>query len=208
MKLRECGVEKYTQVLASPSPAPGGGSASALMGAQGAALTAMVCALTLQKAALAPRHPLAESVQARAEGLRRQFLDLMERDTAAFLTVSAAYAMPRDSEEERRERSAAIQRGLALCTETPLQMILLACEGLELISGLADGFNESAASDLGVAVLSLTACARGAWFNVRINLGSLKDRDLAERCRSQGTEAMDWALLSSEALTRRIEACL
>lgn len=208
MKLSEQQVGVFTQSLASSSPAPGGGSASALMGAQGAALLAMVCTLTLGKPACAPHHAAAETVRAEAEALRQQFLDVMERDTEAFLVVSAAYAMPKAGEAERARRSAEIQRGLALCTRTPLEMMRLARRALELAETLYGGFNENAASDLGVAVLSLSACVRGAWLNVLINLGSLKDQTLARQVREEGTGLVNSALRTADRLYRQLEESL
>jgi len=186
MKLVEQKIHEFTAELASDSPAPGGGSASAYMGAQGAALTAMVCTLTLGKAKYAENHALAAETRAKAEQLRQRFLDVIDQDTEAFLVVSSAYGMPKATDEEKAERSAAIQKGLMLCTQTPLLMMELAEQALELIDGLLGKFNENAASDLGVAALSLRACVHGAWLNVLINIGTLKDQEQAAKYRQQG----------------------
>ena len=194
MKLVEQKVHEFTAELASDSPAPGGGSASAYMGAQGAALAAMVCTLTLGKAKYAEYQANAEATKAKAENLRQRFLDVIDQDTEAFLVVSAAYAMPKTTAEEKAERSAAIQKGLLLCTKTPLLMMEMAVETLELVSGLLGKFNENAASDLGVAALSLRSCVQGAWLNVLINVGSLKDQEQAEACRKQGEELLNKAM--------------
>lgn len=204
MRLSELQVDAYTQTLADASPAPGGGSASALMGAQGAALTAMVCALTLGRAACAPHHPLAEAARTEAEALRRRFLYVMERDTEAFLTVSAAYAMPKADEAERAARSEAIQQGLMRCTQTPLLMMELSVQALTLTAKLLGKFNQNAASDLGVAALSLRSCAQGAWFNVLINIGMLKDQTLSAQYRGQGEALLSEALSLSEQICQSI----
>lgn len=194
MKLAELQVNEFTRVLASDAPAPGGGSAAALEGAVGAALTAMVCALTAGKKQFAEQREEVLALQTRAEALRARFVDVMDRDTEAFLTVSAAYALPRGTEEEKAARSAAIQRGLVCCTETPFEMMELAAETVELTASLLGRFNESAASDLGVAALSLRAAVQGAWLNVCINIGSLKDRELAETYRTRGAALMEKVL--------------
>ena len=102
------------------------------------------------------------AVQTRAEALRYALLDVMDRDTEAFLQVSRAFPMPKSTEEEKATRSAAIQKGLELCTQTPLEIMKLAAEALDLAASLLGRFNENAASDLGVAVLSLQAGLRGA----------------------------------------------
>ena len=208
MKLTEGTAAAFTEALASDAPAPGGGSAAALMGAQGAALVAMVCALTEGSAKYAPRQPRAGAIRAEAEALRLRLLELVDRDTESFLTVSAAYAMPKATEAERSARSAAIQEGLALCTRTPLEVMTLSARGLALAEELASGFNENAASDLGVAALSLEAGLRGAWYNVEINVGSLKDRELAETCRRQGEALLAEAEARSGAARARVEALL
>lgn len=194
MKLAELKVDAFTELLASDAPAPGGGSAAALEGSIGAALTAMVCELTAGKKQYAEHRDAILEVQKKAEELRGRFIDVMDRDTQAFLLVSDAFAMPKVTDEEKAARSAAIQRGLVGCTETPFEMMKLAVETLELAASLPGRFNESAASDLGVAALSLRSGIQGAWLNVLINIGSLKDRDLAESYRRRGEALLEKAL--------------
>ena len=186
MRLSELNVEAFTELLASDAPAPGGGSAAALEGSIGAALVAMVCELTANKSQYAEHRDHVLETQKKAEHIRTRLADVMERDTRAFMRVSAAFAMPKNTEEEKAARSAAIQQGLAGCIETPLEMMELASQALELAASLSGRSNKNAASDLGVAVLSLHACIRGAWLNMLININSLKDRDLAESYRRRG----------------------
>ncbi len=207
MKLAQMSAEELTKLLASDAPAPGGGSAAALEGALGAALTAMVCGLTAEKPQYAAYRAEILAVQARAETLREQFLTLMDRDTEAFLQVSNAFAMPKATDEEKVQRSAAIQQGLTACTETPLAVMTLAAEGLELIQSLLGRYNESAASDLGVAAVSLEACARGAWLNVLINVGSLKDREKAHAFREQGKALLEQARNLAAYVEREQATC-
>lgn len=204
MKLAELQVNEFTRVLASDAPAPGGGSAAALEGALGAALTAMVCTLTAGKKQFAEQSEALLAVQAQAESLRARFLDVMDRDTEAFLVVSAAYAMPKSTDEEKSARSAAIQRALVGCTETPFEMMELAAETVELTASLLGRFNTSAASDLGVSALSLHAAVQGAWLNVLINIGSLKDRALAEQYRSRGAALVEQVLERADAVYQAV----
>lgn len=194
MKLAELTTVGFADLLASDAPAPGGGSAAALEGALGAALTAMVCSLTVGKEKYAGYEELAQAALAAANSLKDRFLDVMERDTQAFNAVSAAFKLPRDTEEEKAARSAAIQEGLKGCTETPFEMMELAVEGLELTASLLGKSNASAASDLGVSALSLRAAIQGAWLNVLINIGSLKDRELAGDYRKKGEALLARAL--------------
>lgn len=194
MKLAELKTAEFVDLLASDAPAPGGGSAAALEGALGAALTAMVCGLTVGKKKYAEFEELAQSAQAKALDLKARFVDVMDRDTEAFNVVSAAFGMPKETDEEKAARSAAIQEGLKGCTKTPFEMMELAVETLELTASILGKSNDSAASDLGVSALSLRAAIQGAWLNVLINIGSLKDTALAEDYRAKGEALLAKAL--------------
>ena len=204
MKLAEMRVDGFSEALASDAPAPGGGSAAALEAALGAGLVAMVCRLTVGKAQFEPHREALLAVQDRSEALRLALLDAMDRDTEAFLQVSGAFALPKGTDEEKAARSAAIQRGLEACTRTPLEVMELAAETLELAASLPGRFNENSASDLGVAALSLQAGLQGAWLNVRINVGSLRDKELAESCRTRGEALLARALPLAEQVSRQV----
>ena len=194
MKLAEFKTAEFVDLLASDAPAPGGGSAAALEGALGAALTAMVCGLTVGKKKYAEFQELAESAQAKATDLKARFVDVMDRDTEAFNVVSAAFGMPKATDEEKAARSAAIQEGLKGCTTPPFEMMELAVETLELTASILGKSNDSAASDLGVSALSLRSAIQGAWLNVLINIGSLKNKELAEDYRAKGETLLAKAL--------------
>ena len=194
MKLAELKTAEFVDLLASDAPAPGGGSAAALEGALGAALTAMVCGLTVGKKKYAEFQELAEEAQKKATDLKARFVDVMDRDTEAFNVVSAAFGMPKATDEEKAARSAAIQKGLEGCTKTPFEMMELAVETLELTASILGKSNDSAASDLGVSALSLRAAVQGAWLNVLINIGSLKNKELAEDYRAKGEALLAKAL--------------
>ena len=189
MKLAERQVTQFCDVLASDAPAPGGGSTAALEGALGAALTAMVCGLTTvgkSREKYAEYQEFVLASQKKALDLKARFMDVMDRDTEAFNVVSAAFGMPKATDEEKAARSAAIQKGLEGCTRTPFEMMELAAETLELTAELLGKTNDSAASDLGVSALSMRAAIQGAWLNVLINIGSLKNKELAEDYRKRG----------------------
>ena len=194
MKLAELKTAEFVDLLASDAPAPGGGSAAALEGALGAALTAMVCGLTVGKKKYAEFQELAEEAQKKATDLKVRFVDVMDRDTEAFNVVSAAFGMPKATDEEKAARSAAIQKGLEGCTKTPFEMMELAVETLELTASILGKSNDSAASDLGVSALSLRAAVQGAWLNVLINIGSLKNKELAADYQAKGEALLAKAL--------------
>ena len=193
-KLAELTVTEFADLLASDAPAPGGGSAAALEGAIGAALTAMVCGLTKGKKKFAEFNDLAVEAEVKALALKDRFIDVMDRDTEAFNVVSAAFGMPKATDEEKAARSAAIQKGLAGCTAPPFEMMEIALETLELPDSILGKSNDSAASDLGVSALSLRAAIQGAWLNVLINIGSLMNKELAEDYRVKGEALLAKAL--------------
>ena len=194
MKLADMQVTQFCDVLASDAPAPGGGSTAALEGALGAALTAMVCGLTT----------VGKSSQKKALDLKARFMDVMDRDTEAFNVVSAAFGMPKATDEEKAARSAAIQKGLEGCTRTPFEMMELAAETLELTAELLGKTNDSAASDLGVSALSMRAAIQGAWLNVLINIGSLKNKELAEDYRKKGEALLAKALPLADQIYQNV----
>ena len=179
MQLAELTVRGFADLLGSDAPAPGGGSAAALAGALGAALTAMVGSLTVGRKKYAEFDGLARETLEKARDLEHRFLDVMERDTEAFNAVSAVFAMPKGTDQEKEARAAAMQEALQGCTKTPFEMMELSLEALRLTDGLVDRSNASAASDLGCAALHLGSAVQGAWLNVLINLGSVRDAAFA-----------------------------
>jgi formiminotetrahydrofolate cyclodeaminase len=201
-------VSGFADLLASDAPAPGGGSAAALEGALGAALTAMVCSLTVGKKKYAESQELVTEAQKKALELKTRFVDVMDRDTEAFNVVSAAFGMPKATDEEKAARSAAIQKGLEGCTKTPFEMMELAVEALELTQSILGKSNDSAASDLGVSALSLKAAIQGAWLNVLINIGSLKNTELAEDYRRKGEALLAKALPLADHIYETVVAAL
>ena len=204
MKLAEMQVTEFVNLMASDAPAPGGGSAAALEGALGAALTAMVCALTVGKKKYADVQELAVESQKKADDLKARFVDVMDRDTEAFNAVSAVFAMPKDTDEQKAARKAAMQEALKGCTKTPFEMMQLACETLELTHSLVGRLNASAASDLGCSALSLRAAIQGAWLNVLINISGIADEAFAAEYRANGQALLDKALPLADEIYEEI----
>jgi len=180
MRLVEKEVNEYLDILSSDAPAPGGGSASALAGAQGAALLVMVCKLTLGKERFSEYQEICEAAMQKAQKLTEALIKSIDEDTDAFILVSNAYKLPKTSEDEKKARSAAIQAAHVKATEIPLEVMESACEGLRIISGLEGQTNPAAMSDLGVAALNFITSVRGAWLNVKINLPGIKSAEQAE----------------------------
>ena len=208
MKLVDMTVRAYTALLASDASAPGGGSTAALMGAQGAGLTMMVCALTLGRKKYLEHEALCVRVRAQAEALKDSFLDVLDRDTEAFNGVSEAMMMPKESDGEKAARKLAMQEALKACTLTPIETMQYAVRTLALTESILGKSNASAVSDLGVAVLSLKAAIQGAWLNVLINLGGIEDPAFREKYRARGQALLDEALPLADKLYTQIESSM
>lgn len=175
--LCELKLKDYIKELASNSPAPGGGSAAALCGAQGAGLIAMAAGLTVGKAKYQPHWQHCENTAAECRKLAEKFAFQVEEDTRAFNGISAAYKLPKETERDKQQRKAAIAAATLAATKVPLETMALALAGLEQGQRLLGKFNANCASDLGVGALCLVCAAKGAWLNVKINLSGVNDED-------------------------------
>lgn len=190
MELSKLSVNEYMDLLGSDAPAPGGGSAAALSGAQGAALGAMVCALTLGREKYADFQIVAEPGMQRMNEAKAAFLTLMQTDTDAYNGFREALAMPKDTEAARATRKKEIEIRTIACILTPLKLMELSVQTLELIQIFIGRTNPNAVSDLGVAALSLKAALHGGWLNVKINLPGLPNEAMAAYFRRQGEELL------------------
>ena len=208
MKLIEMTLTGFVDTAASDAPAPGGGSVSALEGALGAALTSMVCALTLGRKKYADVQDLAASTEKQALELKDRYLDIIDRDTEAFNAVSAVFSMPKETDADKAARKAAMQAALKLCTATPMEMMELAVETLRMIASVMGKLNASAASDLGCAILAMKSAIQGAWLNVLINVGGIDEAAFAREAREKGERLLAEALPLADRLFGEIENSL
>ncbi|MCL2368147.1 MAG: cyclodeaminase/cyclohydrolase family protein [Oscillospiraceae bacterium] len=194
MKLTQMTVSAFAELLGSDAPAPGGGSASALAGSLGAALTTMVAALTVGKEKYQEHDALMQEIIAAGGRLRLQLTDVIDRDTEAFNSVTAVFSMPKETDEEKAARKAAMQAALKACTLTPYEMMECSLRALELTEKALGRSNTNAASDLGVAALMLKAAVQGAWLNILINIGGIRDEDFVTQYRGGGEAILAKAL--------------
>lgn len=165
----------FLDELASSSPAPGGGSVAALSGALGAALTAMVCNLTIGKKKYAEVESELKKILGQAEDLRRRFTELIDKDAEAFNKVMEAYGLPKDTDPQKALRSAAIKEATKEATLVPLEVMKHCIDALALAQEVASKGNVNSISDAGVSALMLHAACEGAALNVKINLSALND---------------------------------
>ncbi len=167
----------YLDDAASGKPAPGGGSVSACVGALGAALTSMVCNLTIGKEQFAGVEREMKAVLAASEAARARLQELLQEDTMAYSGVLVAYRLPKDTPELQAARHQAVQDGLIVAADVPLEICRVALEVCRQAKVAAELGNANAVTDAGIGALLGEAAAVGAALNVRINLGSIEDAD-------------------------------
>ena len=192
-------VTKFLDELASSAATPGGGSAAAILGALGAALVSMVCNLTIGKKNYAEVEGEMRDVLQDAEALRQRLADMVAEDIAAFNGLMAAYGLPKQTDDEKAARGAAIQHALIAATEAPLACARACADVIKLSMRAAEVGNRNVISDAGVGALVAQAALRSAALNVDINVPSLQDKDFAQACRDE----MDALLASAVPLSEQ-----
>src|SRR5437660_4777101 len=198
--LAELKMREFCNETLSDSPAPGGGSVAALMGALGASLGGMVANLSAGKRGWDDRIEYFSDWAVKAQRLKDDLLSLVDEDTNAFNKVMDAFGLSRDSADEKAARAAAIERATKHAAEVPLKVMETAANSYELLSQMAGTGNPASISDVGVGTLATRACIEGAAMNVRINLGQLKD----EKFKSARRQKVQEICVDSEAQFKRI----
>jgi len=175
-EIKDKSIQLFLEELASHEATPGGGSAAAVMGATAAALTSMVCNLTIGK----PKYSAVESdmkvLLAKSEVLREKFTAMIKADVEGFNQVMLAYGLPKESVEDKERRTAAIQAALKEATEVPLACAIASAEVISLSQEAAEKGNTNVITDAGVSVVSAHAALKSSALNVYINVGSIRDK--------------------------------
>jgi glutamate formiminotransferase/formiminotetrahydrofolate cyclodeaminase len=192
-------VREFCNETLSDSPAPGGGSVAALMGALGASLGGMVANLSAGKRGWDDKLEYFSNWAVKAQQLKDELLSLVDEDTAAFNKVMGSFALPKAS-AEKTARSAAIEAATKYAAEVPLKVMEIASRSYALLAEMAEKGNPASISDVGVGVLATRACIEGAALNVRINLGQLKD----EKFKSDLQEKLRKISVDSEAQFKKV----
>ena len=198
--LLKVNLREFCNETLSDSPAPGGGSVAALMGALGASLGGMVANLSAGKRGWDDRLEYFSDRAVKGQQLKDELLSLVDEDTAAFNKVVDAFALPKESAEEKAARSAAIEQATKHAAEIPFKAMETAFKSYQLLSEMADKGNPASISDVGVGALATRACIEGAAMNVRINLAGLKD----EKLKSAFVEKVRKISADSEARFKEI----
>jgi methenyltetrahydrofolate cyclohydrolase len=176
-------IDRFLSTLASDSPTPGGGAVAALAGAAGAALIEMVCNLTIDKKGYEDAWDRMREIRGHAERARSELVTLADRDATAFDGVMEAFKMPKDTEEQKAARAAAIQRGYLAAAQVPLQIARASASLMPLALETVEAGNVNAASDGVSAAQMLFAGTECAIYNVQINAAALKDQAAAGTLR-------------------------
>ena len=192
----------FADETASESPAPGGGSISAYMGALGAALGTMVANLSGHKAGWDDRWEEFSNWAEKGRGIQDRLIALVDEDTEAFNRIMAVFAMPKKSAEEKAARSAALQEATLYATQVPLRTMKTAFEAFELLEAMAKEGNPSSVSDAGVGALAARSAVLGAQLNVRINAAGLKDREIANQLLSEAQDIADKAVAREQEILK------
>jgi glutamate formiminotransferase / formiminotetrahydrofolate cyclodeaminase len=181
-------LQAFADETARESPAPGGGSVSAYIGALGAALAAMVANLSAHKRGWDARWQEFSEAAEQGQKTKDALLRAVDADTDAFNAVLEAFALPKGTPEEKTARAAAVQAATRRAIEVPLHVMRTALDSFDLIRRMAETGNPSSASDAGVGALCARAAVRGAFLNVKINAPGLEDRIFAEKALAEGAK--------------------
>lgn len=191
MSFTQLSCEEFIEQLASKAPVPGGGGASALVGAVGAALGNMVGSLTLGKKKYADVQEDIIILKDKADKLQAELLALVERDAEVFEPLSRAYGLPKDSPDEQAEKTRVMEAALKDACAVPLRIMEKCCEAIELHREFAAKGTALAISDVGVGVAFCKAALHGASLNVFINTKAMTDRTYAEASNVRARELLE-----------------
>ena len=206
--LTDLTVKDFLNKVAGSDPVPGGGSIAALNGALASALAAMVANLTIGKKKYAEVQEDMQAIAQEAERLMGDFTADIDRDSDAYDRVFACFKMPKETDEEKAARSAAIQEATKYAAQVPLEVARRACALMPLIADVALKGNQNAVTDACVAMMSARNAVLAAVLNVRINLSSLKDAELAARLQAEADGLEQQACQQEQALLNKVKALL
>lgn len=204
MRMTEHNVVDFIKLMASDTPAPGGGSASALAGAVGAALGCMVAEFTIGKPKYAASEETMKEILNEAGSLSDLLVGCIDKDTEAFNCVTSVFAMPKSTEEEKADRKNAMQEALKKATLAPFETMSYAHNALKVIEQAVGNSNPNTASDLGVAALNLKSAVQGAWLNVLINLAGITDSYFVMEYKVKGEQILNESCELADSIYGRI----
>lgn len=200
--------KEFADETASESPAPGGGSISAYMGALGAALGTMVANLSAHKAGWDDRWEEFSEVAEKGRDIQDRLIALVDEDTDAFNRIMDVFAMPKSTPEEKAARAEAMESATLYATQVPLRTMHTAFEAFEVVKAMAEKGNPASVSDAGVGALAIRAAVLGAWLNVKINAAGLKDRNKAEELLADAAKTAHEAMRLEEEILKIVNGVI
>ena len=203
-KLVDMSCTAFADETASESPAPGGGSISAYMGALGAALGTMVANLSSHKPGWDERWEEFSVWAEKGEALKNELLHLVDEDTRSFNRIMDAFGMPKKNDEEKALRSKAIQEATKYAIEVPFRTMQKAFEVFEICEAMVDTGNPNSVSDAGVGTLCARSAVMGAFLNVKINASSLKDKAFVDQIMAQATQLEQTAQAKEKSILEKV----
>lgn len=196
---------EFSDVLSSRAPVPGGGGASAVAAAVGAALGQMVASLTLGKKKYAGVQGRIEELIPRFEAVRAELLALADEDAEAFEPLSRAYGLPKGTEEERAQKAEVMEAALRAACKPPLKIMEKTCEAIDLVDEVSRIGTKIAISDAGAGATLLSAALKAVSLNIFINAKSMTDREYAEALLTHTQEMLDEGCKKADDAYVRVE---
>ncbi len=203
-RLIDLNLKQYMEITASESPAPGGGSAAAYMGALGAALGTMVANLSSHKKGWDERWKEFSDWAERGKKIQNELLNLVDEDTNAYKGIMDSFSLPKTTGEEKLARKNAIAEATRNATLVPLKVMETAIEGYELINAMVKKGNPNSVTDAGVGALALRGCITGAFLNVKINIRGLEESEFTTRVISRADEIEKKSQVESNELLKNV----
>lgn len=200
-KLIDKSCRSFANETASESPAPGGGSISAYIGSLGAALGTMVANLSSHKPGWDEKWEYFSNWAVKGQAIMSELLFLVDEDTNSFNKIMEAFTLPKESDQEKASRTAAIQAATLYATEIPLRTMKVAYSAFDLVEAMVKEGNPNSVSDAGVGALCLRSAIYGAYLNVKINAKELKDRNIANKLISEATGIYNSAAHKEKEIT-------
>lgn len=190
----------FLEVLSSAAPVPGGGGASAAVGAFSSALGMMVANLTIGKKKYADVEEEIIEIREQLQYLQKELVELTDKDAEAFEPLSKAYGLPKDTPEQKEEKERVMEKALYEASIVPLQIMKTVAKVMELLETLGEKGSKIAISDVGVAVLFARAALEGASLNIYINTRLMKNREQAERLNKESDDMIEEARRMQEKI--------
>ena len=200
--------ESFVKVLSSKEPTPGGGGASALVGAVGTALGSMVGSLTIGKKKYKEVEEEIKAMTGQAQILQQELLELVQKDADSFAPLAAAYGMPKDTRKQQEEKDRVLEEALKEACSVPFEIMEKCCRGIDLCGEFAEKGSKLAISDAGAGASFCRAALQSASLNIYINTKSVKDRAFAKEANQKADEMLKTYMEKADKIIEQVFAAI